>query len=192
MRRHRWSCHRPAKVDVDRGDFPATSPLSGPANADPVTMPRPAPSSVITAAAVPSISLQADVVVAKLIERDGVITWEVPGFKAGHAEYTGGAGEVGNAVLLGHVSSRSLGNVFKDLERVQVGDVVNLFSGPRQFHYRVVDIRSVPRTDVSVLQPTETASLSLITCTGVWLPFIWDYSDRLVVRAELLAPAMSD
>ena len=34
----------------------------------------------------------------------------------------------------------------------------------------------------------ETASLTLITCTGLWLPTIWDYTERLVVRADLLDP----
>jgi len=24
----------------------------------------------------------------------------------------------------------------------------------------------------------------MITCTGLWLPLIWEYTDRLVVRAE--------
>jgi len=34
--------------------------------------------------------------------------------------------------------------------------------------------------------------VSLITCTGVWLPTIWDYTERLVVRAELTQDQFSD
>jgi sortase (surface protein transpeptidase) len=41
------------------------------------------------------------------------------------------------------------------------------------------------RVHSSVLEPGETPALTLITCTGVWLPTIWDYTERLVVRAEL-------
>ena len=142
----------------------------------------------VTRIVVPRISLEADVVPARLVEREGGTTWEVPAHRAGHAEHTAGAGDPGNAVLLGHVASRSLGNVFEHLDQVRAGDVVQLFSGTRRFEYRATDVRSVQRTDVSVLQPTDTASLSLITCTGLWLPHIWDYTERLVVRAELSGP----
>ena len=143
----------------------------------------------ITRVAIPRIWLDAEVVPAKFIQRDGGTTWEIPAFKAGHAEYTAGAGEAGNAILLGHVTSRSLGNVFQHLDRAQVGDLIHAFSGDRQFDYRVVDVRSVSRTDVSVLVTTPVASVSLFTCTGLWLPHIWDYTERLVVRAELISPA---
>jgi hypothetical protein len=51
----------------------------------------------------------------------------------------------------------------------------------------VVEVRTVARTDVSIVEPTGTASLSLITCTGIWLPLLWDYTERLVVRAELIS-----
>ncbi|MBA2527863.1 MAG: hypothetical protein H0V18_19090 [Pyrinomonadaceae bacterium] len=50
-------------------------------------------------------------------------------------------------------------------------------------------MREVDRTDVSVMAPTEAPNLSLITCTGVWIPFVRDYTRRLVVRAELADPA---
>jgi hypothetical protein len=49
---------------------------------------------------------------------------------------------------------------------------------------------------VSVVAPTAAASLSLITCTGRWLPAVGDFAERLVVRAELrdgaTAPAPPD
>ena len=53
--------------------------------------------------------------------------------------------------------------------------------------YRVVDVRKVWRTDISVLEPTESPSVTLITCAGMWLPGVWDYAQRLVVRAELVS-----
>ena len=143
------------------------------------------PEPLITGVVIPRISLETEVVPAQFVERGGATTWEVPAFKAGHAHYTAGAGERGNAVLVGHVTSLNAGNVFKDLDQVQLADVVRIFSGTRQFDYIVVDVRSVSRADVSVLEATETASISMITCTGIWLPLIWDYTERLVVRAEL-------
>ena len=173
----------------------ASAPL--PAVAPPGTIPVPAPPALrataapapflpITRVSIPRIRLEADVVPAKLVRQDGRVMWEVPAFRAGHAEATAGAGGLGNAVLLGHVTSRNAGNVFKDLDGVRAGDLVHVFSGPQQFNYRVVEVREASRTDVSVMQPTETASLSLITCTGTWLPPLRDYAQRLVVRAELV------
>jgi sortase (surface protein transpeptidase) len=71
---------------------------------------------------------------------------------------------------------------------VQVGEVVQVFAESRAepFAYSVVSTQRVPRTDQSVLEPGRVPAISLITCTGVWLPTIWDYTERLVVRAELV------
>jgi LPXTG-site transpeptidase (sortase) family protein len=139
----------------------------------------------ITRVVIPSISLSSDARPAQLIHKDDGLTWDVPAFTIGHAEGTAGAGGPGNGVLIGHVTSRSMGNVFENLHRVQVGDGVQVFSSEREFNYRVVDKRTVGRTDVSIVDPTTTPSLTLITCTGVWLPLVSDYAERLVLRAEL-------
>jgi LPXTG-site transpeptidase (sortase) family protein len=143
------------------------------------------PERPITHVTILSIGLDADVVDAALVSIDGGLTWQVPAFKVGHAESTAGAGQVGNAILLGHVTSLHSGNVFADLDRVRVGDTIRLFSTDQQFDYVVNSTQAVPRTDSSVVQPTPEPSVSLITCTGLWLPTIWDYTDRLVVHAEL-------
>jgi sortase (surface protein transpeptidase) len=63
---------------------------------------------------------------------------------------------------------------------------VSVFSLDRRFEYRVVEARQVDRADVSVLESNATASLTLITCSGIWLPTLWDYTDRFVVRADLV------
>jgi LPXTG-site transpeptidase (sortase) family protein len=138
----------------------------------------------ITRVVIPSIDLSAEVVPADVVAVDGGFTWEVPAFKIGHAETTAGAGQVGNAVLLGHVTSLRSGNVFAELDRVSIGDTVRVFSDADEFQYVVVSTTSVSRSDSSVLQPTDVPSISLITCTGMWLPTIWDYTERLVVHAE--------
>jgi LPXTG-site transpeptidase (sortase) family protein len=139
----------------------------------------------ITSVEIPSIGLSADVVPSALVERDGGVTWEVPAFKVGHAESTAGAGQRGNAVLLGHVTSLHSGNVFADLERAEVGHLVAVFADSDRFEYTVVSKTHIPRSDSSVLEPGDTPAVTLITCTGMWLPTIWDYTERLVVRAEL-------
>ena len=93
---------------------------------------------------------------------------------------------MGNAVILGHLTSLTLGNVFEHLDRAQVGDTVEIYSGNQLYDYRVVQVRRVSSTDLSVLDPTDSASISLITCAGIWLPLANEYSERLVVRAELV------
>jgi hypothetical protein len=129
----------------------------------------------ITRVEIPARSLGADVVPAALVVRDAGLTWEVPAFAAGHAERTAGAGARGHAVLVGHVTSPESGSVFRDAA----------------FDYLVTDVRTVARTDVSVVAPTGGATLSLITCTGPWLPTVGDYAQRLVVRAELVEHAVA-
>ncbi len=139
----------------------------------------------ITRVTIPSIALDAPSAPAGLITRNGAVTWEVPAFTIGHAQATAGAGGAGNAVLVGHVTSRNLGNVFERLHKARVSDLVRVFSGQQTFDYYVVDVRRVERTDVSVVAESDTPSLTLITCTGLWLPVAGDYAERLVVRAEL-------
>lgn len=140
----------------------------------------------ITRVVAPSIGLDVEVVNAPLVQSDGQWTWRVPPFKAGHAEDTAGAGQVGNAVLMGHISSIHSGDVFKNLNRVQVGDQIDVFSGERRFTYRVDDVRSVPRTDLEMVEPTPEPIVSLFTCTGAWDPVAWDFTERLFVRARLV------
>jgi len=138
----------------------------------------------ITRLVIPSIGLDSNVVPAKYSSRDGG-TWDIPAFKVGHAQFTPGAGDPGNAVLFGHVTSLAVGHVFRDLDRVKVGDVVDVYGPTAEFRYRVVWVRAVSRDDVSVLAPTTMPSATLITCTGNWLPLERDYDQRLVVRAEI-------
>ena len=157
--------------------------MAGVQTAVPVAVAKPRP---ITHLRIPRIQIDTEVVPSPFVQVDDSGTWEVPAFKVGHAEFTAAAGQTGNAVLFGHVTSRSWGNVFQNLERARAGDVVEISSEAEDFTYQVVEIRRVPRTDVSVVEPTETASASLITCVGLWLPHLNDYAERLVVRAELL------
>jgi LPXTG-site transpeptidase (sortase) family protein len=169
-----------AEQPVAQESAPAATPEVAPPAAQ-----QPAPRLPITRVRIPGIELDSEAVPADLVAQGSGVTWAVPAFKIGHAQDTAGAGGQGNAVLVGHVDSRGLGNVFEDLHNVRTGDAVEVLSGARSFSYRVVDVRNVGRTDVSVVQPTETPSVTLITCTGHWLPLVFDYAERLVVRAEL-------
>lgn len=180
--------------------IPSPTPEATPTPArTPTRTPTPAPTvrpvslageaqTPITALRVPSIRLEADVVPARLITLGGVTTWEVPAFRVGHGRFTAGAGEPGNAVLIGHVSSVSQGTVFRNLDRVRVGDSVQILSGEKSFTYLVTETRRVPRTDLSLLAPTDDATITLLTCTGQWLEDVADYAERFLVRAVFEPP----
>jgi LPXTG-site transpeptidase (sortase) family protein len=185
----------PPDVAGARSTAPAINPLETPAldkvegdrgeTAEPAAPPAPKP---ITRLLLPRTGIETNVVPAPFVlmnEDEG--TWEVPPFVAGHAEFTAGAGQLGNAVLLGHVTSISLGNVFEHLDRVRPGDLMYVASEDEEYTYQVTEVLTVSRTDVSVLQPWDAPGISLITCTGAWLPQIRDYAQRLVVRGELAA-----
>lgn len=174
---------------VARGSPVPATPTPVPATPTPTPRPTitptPTPQPITRVRVLAAVPIDSEVVVSPLVEKNGGVTWEVPAFKVGHAEFTAGAGQRGNGVLLGHVTSRGLGNVFQQLDKTRVGDTIEVFSGDQRFEYRVVETRVVPRTEVSVLDPTPNASVSLITCVGLWNPLLNDYMERLVVRAEL-------
>ncbi|HET7771048.1 MAG TPA: class F sortase [Chloroflexota bacterium] len=136
---------------------------------------------------VPSIRLDSEVVPARLVRlgaAGGAVTWEVPAHRVGHAQGTSGVGGPGNAVLLGHVSSVNAGNVFAQLDRLKVGEEI-VVEGERVYTYRVSDVQRVTRDDLSVMATSDEATITLMTCTGSWLPDALDYSHRLIVRAHL-------
>jgi LPXTG-site transpeptidase (sortase) family protein len=135
--------------------------------------------------AIPRIGLDWAVVPAPLIDQDGNTTWQVPSFQVGHAEFTAGAGQPGNAVLIGHLQSLHAGSVFSALHLARIGDSVLVSSSSRTFDYHVVDVSVVSRADLSVLNRTALPTATLITCAGAWIPAIDDYSERLIVRAVL-------
>jgi LPXTG-site transpeptidase (sortase) family protein len=174
---------------IASGAEAAAQATPAPAPTDPAPTQAPQPPQPISRVVIPRLSLDAAAVPAKLVEWHGGQTWQVPAFKIGHAEDTAGAGGPGNAVLVGHVTSQNVGNVFHDLHLVHPGDIVQVFSGEREFEYHVVDVRTVDRKDVSIVRRTDVPSLTLLTCTGAWLPVVADYAQRLVVRAELESPA---
>jgi LPXTG-site transpeptidase (sortase) family protein len=94
-------------------------------------------------------------------------------------------GEPGNVVIAGHRDS-----FFSPLRNVHVGDDIFLDTPYGHFQYRVTSIRVVNPHDLSVLEPTDTATLTLITCYPFW---VWGNApDRFIVRAAAvqdLSPA---
>jgi LPXTG-site transpeptidase (sortase) family protein len=131
---------------------------------------------------IPTIGLDSKVIqLGTRLDRRGQLAWETAPFAVGHHRGTAGAGQNGNMVLSGHISSPSEGSIFHRLPELKVGEGVIVGTDERQYLYRVVDTKVVTPDEVSVMQPTPDPTATLITCVpdGV-------YSHRLVVTARLV------
>ena len=96
----------------------------------------------------------------------------------GHIAYTALPGEPGNAAFAGHRDT-----FFRGLRQVRTGDRIAVTTRSGRHEYVVRDTRVVSPDDVSVLDPTPTPTLTLVTC----FPFryIGPAPERFIVRADL-------
>ncbi len=125
------------------------------------------------------------------LKADG--TMEVPpgGFPAGW--YTGGPtpGELGPAIIAGHVDWTGPG-VFYNLHNLRPGDEVSVTRADGSTAaFRVTVVEEFPKaafpTD-RVYGNIDVAGLRLITCGGSWNPQTRHYDDNIVAFAEFVAP----
>ena len=81
-------------------------------------------------------------------------------FGPGHLRTSAPAGVSDNSVLAGHRDTH-----FEFLKNLKLGDSLTLEAIDGGVHeYKVTDLRVVHETDTRALLPTETATLTLITC----------------------------
>ena len=114
---------------------------------------------------IPSIDLDSKVVpIGTKTDDKGHILWETAAFAIGHHKGTGLPGETGNVVLSGHISSPREGAVFNKLPKVKEGDGIVVSTADRPFLYVVVETKTVTPDAVDVLDPTDKAMATLITC----------------------------
>lgn len=135
----------------------------------PVPIPTPGPQSP-TRLVIPAIGVDSPVV-----EGD---SWEQLKKGVGHHIGSANPGERGNMVLSGH--NDVFGEVFRDLEKLDLNDEVIVYAGVQPYRYVVKAKRIVEPTEVSVMADTSTPTLTLITC----YPYLVD-THRLVVIAAL-------
>jgi sortase A len=134
-----------------------------------VPAPTPGPEQAVR------IQIPAIQVDAPVVQGDG---WEQ--LKKGVGQHAGTAnpGEKGNAVLSAH--NDIFGEIFRDLDRLQPGDQIILFTNQRAYTYLVVDTLVVEPTDVEVMASTSQPNVTLISC----YPYLVD-DQRIVVKARL-------
>ena len=95
----------------------------------------------------------------------------------GHIAGTPKPGDDGNVGLAGHRDG-----FFRPLKDIAVGDVIEMATGKGIDRYRVTQTLIVSPSDVWVLNPTETPTLTLVTCYPFY--FIGSAPKRFIVRAE--------
>jgi len=94
----------------------------------------------------------------------------------GHIEHTAAPGADGNSGIAGHRDG-----FFRGLKDVVPGDSIELETLHEREQYRVDRLWIVDPTDVSVLDPTPTRSLTLVTCYPFY--FVGSAPQRYIVRA---------
>lgn len=105
--------------------------------------------------------------------------------------YTLGAkpGEVGNAVIAGHLDTAKGPGAFWELNKSKVGDAIDIYDeqgAKQEFVVRktaLYDMRE-PQPVTEIFGPAKTRSLNLITCAGTWDRAMSHYDKRFVVYAE--------
>ncbi|MAT98122.1 MAG: hypothetical protein CL608_13335 [Anaerolineaceae bacterium] len=154
---------------VESGDIPAhLLPAMQAYKPPPLPTPGPEQPRIIE---IPGIGVNAPIV-------PGVYDWEQ--LKRGVGHHTGSAlpGEDGNMVLAAH--NDIYGEIFRDLDELSPGDEFTVSTGARAYTYVVTKIEFVEPTEVEVMQSTNHASATLISC--------WPYrinTQRIVVFADL-------
>jgi Sortase domain len=154
----------------------------------PGRVPVPDPASPPVRLAIPAIGVTTPLVRLGL-EPGGVM--QVPDDFGRAGWFTGGPapGQVGPAVIAGHVDSRTGPAVFYRLRELRPGDavLVERADGAR-LRFVVEQARSHPKAGfptAAVFGPSPTAALRLITCAGRFDRERGSYRDNLVVFARL-------
>ena len=171
------------------GELPAQVTAPG-GTAPGVTAPGSAP--VPVRLEIPAIGVATRLVRLGL-DPDGAM--EVPEDFASAGWFAGGPvpGQVGPAVIAGHVDSRTGPAVFYRLRALRPGQaiLVQRADGVR-LRFVVEQARSYPKAGfptAAVFGPVPSAALRLITCTGAFDRARGSYRDNLVVFARLAGAA---
>ncbi|MFN8638381.1 MAG: sortase [Dehalococcoidia bacterium] len=115
---------------------------------------------------VSSAGIDAEVRSVGLVFRDGRLQYDTPTVGAGHYSGSANPGTAGNVVIAGHVSLRGGTGVFGALPSVPVGSTVEVSSGGQTYRYEVTEVRLVAPEATEVMEPTQDATLTLITCSS--------------------------
>ncbi len=165
----------PARPMVPLEDL-ATAPEPASAGFVPLAAPQP-PRRIV----VPATGIDAEIRTARI--RNG--EWEIPPFAVGHWDASPTPSQPGNGIYYGHVESIRDGEPFATLPRARAGMLVYIDTDELRFVYEIVDVEVVSRFATDVLLPSADTRITLITCTGTFIPAERDYTHRFIARAVL-------
>jgi sortase A len=135
----------------------------------PLPMPTPGPEQGIRIQ-IPTINVDAPVV-----EGDD---WELLKQGAGHHIGSANPGETGNCIISAH--NDIFGKIFRDLPDLGLGDEVFVHTASQVYRYVVTQKRFIEPTEISVMYPTSSPVLTLISC----YPYGID-THRIIIIGEL-------
>lgn len=135
-----------------------------------------APPRIPTRIVIPSLGVDAGVVPVRweMQRVDGVErpVWTIPpAHQAGWHEGSAPLGQPGNTVINGHNWPQQA--VFRDLYRIEPGDVVTLYAGSLAFGYQVAEVLLLPEANQPLavrqenaryIAPTADERVTLVTC----------------------------
>lgn len=176
-----WEMLLPTPLPETLPDYPIPTPAI---QTTPGSTEEPLDTTAINRIVIPALDLDT---VVKYVPFDG-LTWLIAGLKQEVAWMgeTSWPGLGSNTALAGHISLQNGGNgPFRYLGDMTYGDLVMLYTEKNIYTYQVREQKTVGETDITVIAPSETSRLTLITCSN------WDanarfYMQRLVVTAELV------
>jgi len=139
---------------------------------------------------IPKINVDAPIVFPATADNKVILE----SLKGGVAQYPGTAlpGHAGNVFITGHSSyywwdGGKYNRVFTLLDKLTANDLIYIHYEGSEYVYKVKDSIVVLPTQTEVLNPTATATLSLMTCTPVGTNL-----KRLIVRSELISAPPAD
>lgn len=135
----------------------------------PQPIPTPGPGQP-TRIQIPAINVDAQIVPGD--------SWDQLKKGVGHHVGTANPGERGNVVLSAH--NDVFGEIFRNLDQLEAGDEVIIYSGPQRYRYVISGRRLVAPTQTDVMASTHEPSITLISC----YPYLVD-NQRIVVSGQL-------
>jgi sortase A len=100
-------------------------------------------------------------------------------YAVGHFEGTAMPGEKGNFSVAGH-RNYTYNQYFNRLDEIKKGDEIRIRTNKGEFAYEVFDTFVVEPTEVSVLDKSEDATITLVTCTPIRVA-----THRLIIKGRL-------
>ena len=146
--------------------------------------------SIPTQISIPSLGVRAKVIKVGQAADGSIATPEAdPAEATGWYSLGPTPGELGTAVIVGHVDTASQPAVFHRLPELRKGKLIEV---DREDHrvatFKVESVENFPKTSFPagrIFDSTDRAQLVLVTCGGTWVGGHIGYSDNVIVFATL-------